>query len=77
MDELVGAMREKKPYKAFLLRCWEEREASLDRKPRWRFSIEEVGREKRQRGFHQLQDLLTFLEQQMERSTGDTPHGRR
>jgi hypothetical protein len=49
------------PYRAYLLRCWREREAETDQEPLWRFSVEEIPGERRQQGFSSLGALITFL----------------
>jgi len=51
-------------YQAFLVRCWEERDAHPGQ-ARWRFSVETVGRDKRQRSFVCLEDLFTYLKGQV------------
>jgi len=48
-------------YRAYLLRCWQEGEAAPGEEPRYRFSVEEVLHERRQRGFDGLEALLAFL----------------
>jgi hypothetical protein len=50
-----------RPYRAYLVRCWQEGEPSCDEGHRWRFSVEEVLHERRQRGFSGLEALLAFL----------------
>lgn len=56
----------KELYRAFLVRCWEEQRTVSEQGSRWRFSIETVGREKRQRSFVRLEDLFTYLKGQVE-----------
>lgn len=54
--------REKnRPYRAYLLRCWQEGEAAPDRKPHWRFSVEEILHKRRRQGFDSLETLVAFL----------------
>ena len=43
-------------YRAYLVRCWQEREATG-----WRFSLEEVGPDSQRRGFTELDELVNFL----------------
>ena len=49
------------PYRAYLLRCWQEREAAPGQEPPWRFSVEEILGERRRKGFSSLRALITFL----------------
>jgi len=49
------------PYRAYLLRCWQEGEATAGQEPTWRFSVEEVLRERRRQGFSSLEGLIAFL----------------
>ena len=53
--------RETSPDRAYLIHCWQERNVVSDGAPRWRFSVEEVLRERRRRGFADLASLLAFL----------------
>jgi hypothetical protein len=48
-------------HRAYLLRCWQERKASTDEKPRWRFCIEEVLQGRPRQGFDNWDALVTFL----------------
>ena len=50
-------------YRAFLLRCWEERE-DLSHASHWRFSLEEAGTTTR-RSFANFAALVAFLEDQI------------
>jgi len=65
------------PYRAYLLRCWQEGEAASGKEPLWRFSVEEIlpssppagsGQrklkalpERRRKGFSSLEALIAFL----------------
>jgi CRISPR/Cas system endoribonuclease Cas6 (RAMP superfamily) len=48
-------------YRAYLLRCWQERDAGTDQEPLWRFSVEDVFGERRPQGFGSLEALIEFL----------------
>jgi hypothetical protein len=50
-----------RPYRAYLLRCWQEGEAAPGKEPLWRFSVEEILNERRRKGFSSLGVLLAFL----------------
>jgi hypothetical protein len=52
-------------YQAYLLRCWREEQAAPDGKPGWRFSVEEVLHERRQRGFTSLESVLGYLQAEL------------
>jgi hypothetical protein len=47
--------------RAYLLRCWQEGETAPGQEPRWRFWLEEVLQERRQKGFGNLEALFAFL----------------
>jgi hypothetical protein len=49
------------PYRAYLLRCWQEGEPTPGEEPHWRFSIEEVLLKRRRRAFSSVQALAAFL----------------
>ena len=48
------------PDRAYLIRCWQEGDA-VHGAVHWRFSAEEVLRERRRRGFADLSSLLEYL----------------
>jgi hypothetical protein len=52
---------ESHPYRAYLLRCWQEGEAAPGEEPLWRFSVEEISNERRRKGFTSLGALIAFL----------------
>jgi hypothetical protein len=53
------------PYRSFLLRCWQEGEASPGEEAEWRFSVEEVVDEPRRKGFSNLEAVCAFLRDQL------------
>ncbi len=55
-------MHGKSAYKAFLLRCWQEQTGNA---PLWRFSLEEIGGDRKRRGFARKEDLFKFLGQEI------------
>ncbi len=52
-------------YRAFLLRCWQEEDNA------WRFSVDEIGRRAPRRGYTDLEAIVTFLEEELRKSSGD------
>lgn len=48
-------------HRAYLVRCWQEGSNALDGKPLWRFSVEELLHERRQRGFSSLEALIAYF----------------
>ena len=54
------------PDRAYLIRCWQERNAVPKDAPRWRFSIEEVLHERKRQGFEDLGALLDYLRVELE-----------
>jgi hypothetical protein len=57
----VEVERQDVPQRAYLLRCWWERRATMARGRVWRFSLEEVFGERRRRGFRNLKALVAFI----------------
>jgi hypothetical protein len=47
--------------RTYLLRCWREGKTVPGQEPRWRFWLEEVLHERRQKGFGSLGALFAFL----------------
>ncbi len=47
--------------RAYLIRCWHERNTSPDASPTWRLSIEDVLGERHRRGFDDVESLIAFL----------------
>jgi hypothetical protein len=50
---------ENDPYRAYLLRCWQER--GRDQEFLWRFSVEDIFGERRRQGFNSLEAVVAFL----------------
>ena len=63
-------------YGAYLLRYWEVRSDRPGRPSSWQFSLEEAGTGERH-GFRDLEDLVTFLREELERDLADTDCGRK
>ena len=55
------------PDRAYLIRCWQEGDA-VHGAVHWRFSAEEVLRERRRRGFADLSSLLEYLRAEFPRA---------
>ena len=53
--------RETHPDRAYLIRCWQERNSDPGDGPHWRFSVEEVLHERKRQGFKDLASLIAFL----------------
>jgi hypothetical protein len=60
-------------YRAYLLRCWQERDIAQDGGARWRFSLEEVLHKEPRQGFESLETLVAFLQDELinEQKGGD------
>ena len=56
----------KKPYKAYLIRCWHVDPEQHPNQNEWRFALESVDGSGTKHGFTDPQELLTFLTQQIE-----------
>ena len=48
-------------HRAYLLRCWQERDVARSDQPLWRLSVEEIQRDGRRIGFPNLEALIAFL----------------
>ena len=53
------------PYRAYLLRCWQEGEAAPGKEPLWRFSVEEILHERCRKGLSSLEALVAFLRDEL------------
>ena len=54
------------PYHAYLLRCWQEGEATPNQVPPWRFYVEEILPERHpKKGFSNLGALFAFLQAEL------------
>jgi hypothetical protein len=58
-------------YRAYLVRCWRDKSSSDEEFP-WRFSVEEVLHERRQKGFSNLEALFAFLQVELARNPGES-----
>ena len=56
-------MQEEKnqPYRAYLLRCWQEGRALRGDEVHWRYSLEKVLPKRSRQGFDDLESLVAFL----------------
>ena len=52
--------------RAYLIRCWQERDAALSCTVQWRFSAEEVLHERIRRGFADAASLLDYLRAELD-----------
>lgn len=52
------------PYRAFLLRCWQE---STDGRPRWRFALLNLGEKPSRRAFNSLEAVTAYLQNELRR----------
>lgn len=50
-----------RPYRAYLLRCWQEERPAAGEDRCWRFLVEEVLQQGPQQGFDDLDGLVAFL----------------
>ena len=58
-------------YRAYLVRCWRDK-SSPDEEHPWRFLVEEVLHERRQKGFGRLEALFAFLQAELARNSGES-----
>mgnify|MGYP006296046525 FL=1 len=59
------ARRDRAPH-VYLLRCWWEGRATAIRGGVWRFSVEEVFGERHRRGFHSLEEIVAFIQTELQ-----------
>ncbi|MCL4299101.1 MAG: hypothetical protein KJ077_25420 [Anaerolineae bacterium] len=50
-----------KPYRSYLLRCWQEQAATSGQPSVWRFVVQEVSGEQRQWAFGSFEQVVGFL----------------
>ena len=62
-----------RPYRALLLRCWQEGTESDGGPAQWRFVVEEVLHARRRHGFGDLETLLDFLREELADGERDAP----
>jgi hypothetical protein len=60
------------PYRTYLVRCWQEREAALGEESHWRFWLEEISHKQRKKGFGNLEALFAFLRTELARDEGES-----
>ena len=60
-------------YRAFLLRCWQEADASPAGQAAWRFTLVQLGQEETKKGFASLEDLITYLQGELDAARPHTP----
>jgi hypothetical protein len=66
-------MRERAEYRAYLVRCWQERESADDGERPWRFLVEEIWPERRKRGFSSQDALIAFLRAELAEGKDEPP----
>ena len=59
-------------YRAYLLRCWQEKRGERNQQTVWRFSLEDAHTGERH-GFVSLEEMTAFLRRQLEESRGPLP----
>ena len=52
-------------YRAFLLRCWQEPNSGPEGNPAWRFTLVEAGDEEGKQGFASLEELVSYLQEEL------------
>ena len=65
-----------RPPRIYLLRCWQEGEATAGQDLNWRFLVEEVLKDaQRRKGFTSLSALSAFLEAELASDEEKAPRG--
>ena len=52
-------------YRAYLLRCWQEKQVESSGLPTWRFTLVRVGTNQAARGFASLENLTNYLQMEL------------
>ena len=52
-------------YRAYLLRCWQEKQVDPNGLPIWRFTLVQVGANQAARGFASLENLTNYLQKEL------------
>lgn len=52
-------------YRSYLLRCWQEKHASPEQPPEWRFTLQEVSGAQSQYAFGSFDQLVAFLRSEL------------
>jgi hypothetical protein len=63
--------------RAYLIRCWQERDIASPGTVHWRFSVEEVLHDRTRRGFVDLISLLNHLRTELSSEREDETGGQR
>ena len=53
-------------YRTFLLRCWQEADASPAGQAAWRFTLVQLGQEETKKGFASLEELVAYLRSELD-----------
>jgi hypothetical protein len=54
-----------RPYRCFLVRCWQEDDARAGDEPAWRFTVQEAGEDRFRRSFSRFEDVEMYLETEL------------
>lgn len=54
-----------RPYRCFLLRCWLEEGAGLNRAPAWRFAVRQADLDAARRSFASFHDVAAWIEAEL------------
>jgi hypothetical protein len=55
------------PYRAFLLRCWQEAGAGPGGESAWRFTLVQLDNKQHKAGFATLEDLCSYIQEELGR----------
>ena len=58
-------------YRAFLLRCWQEADASQAGEHAWRFTLVHLGQGQTKKGFACMEELVAYLDEQLTEAGSD------
>ena len=65
-------------YRSYVLRCWQEKQASPEQPPEWRFTVQDISEAQRQPAFGSFEQLVAFLRSEIlgkesVKTTGNLP----
>ncbi len=65
-ENVAPARRRQRPYRCFLIRCWQEPGTGPGGEPGWRFTVQQVGPEAARRSFACVADVEAYLEAELD-----------
>ena len=64
-EKLIQVTSSGENYRAYLLRCWQEKQVEPSGLPTWRFTLVQVGTNRAAKGFASLENLTNYLQREL------------